>query len=435
MPFENLTDDQKRILLCLIEALETGNYKNEAKWIATFEGKWLLLTGKDGHENEKICDVERIDLFALAEEQYITLIKPGITIILSLKQKAHREYKELKKGEQNMEQTSESSGNLEQQGDRQTVFVVHGRNEPLRRAMFDFLRSVELKPLEWSQALAETNKPTPYVGEVLDKAFSIARAVVVLMSPDDEARLLKPFRKPDDEHYESALTPQARPNVLFEAGMAMGRYADRTVLVEVGKLRPFSDIGGRHVVRLTNSTESRQGLAKRLETAGCKIDLSGTDWHRVGDFESDIQGAVAASTEVNSDCKETSAPLGSTATAKNRLLRLSIKQIVELLDGMSQQNKIAKSNEYVGQWLELELPVVRVKNGLQKSVVEFEHTVGFFLTEYSVIVIAEFAKAWKDRLQKVKRGDVLWFSGQIEHISVNDHGSEKKLHLIHAEFC
>jgi predicted nucleotide-binding protein len=129
-----------------------------------------------------------------------------------------------------------------------------------------------------------TGKAAPYVGEILYTAFSKARAVVVVMTPEDEARLMDRFVRPDDPSHERELTPQARPNVLFEAGMAMGRNPERTVLVEFGKLRPFSDIGGRHVIRINNSTERRQELAERLRMAGCLVNLAGTDWHTAGDF-------------------------------------------------------------------------------------------------------------------------------------------------------
>ena len=67
--------------------------------------------------------------------------------------------------------------------------------------------------------------------------------------------------------------------------MAMGRSEDRTVLVEIGLLRPFSDVAGRHVIRLDNSTQRRQDLAQRLGLAGCPIKLEGTDWHTAGDFD------------------------------------------------------------------------------------------------------------------------------------------------------
>jgi len=166
----------------------------------------------------------------------------------------------------------------------QDVFVVHGRNTRLRDSMFDFLRAIGLHPIEWIEAVNATGKTSPYVGEVLDVAFDRAQAITILLTPDDEARLREEFINPSDPEYEKRLTPQARPNVLFEAGMAMGRNPDRTIIVEICDLRPFSDITGRHTVRLNNYTERRQELALKLRTAGCGINIGGTDWHRAGDF-------------------------------------------------------------------------------------------------------------------------------------------------------
>lgn len=133
--------------------------------------------------------------------------------------------------------------------DTKTVFVVHGRSEAIRQAMFDFLRAIGLKPLEWSQARAATKDPSPYVGHILQAAFSEAQAFVVVMTPDDEAWLKAEFRNENDAVLETELTGQARQNVLFESGIAMGYDSKRTVLVEIGALRPFSDIIGRHTVR------------------------------------------------------------------------------------------------------------------------------------------------------------------------------------------
>jgi len=169
-----------------------------------------------------------------------------------------------------------------------TVFVVHGRNSLARRAVFEFLRSIGLNPLEWSEAVTATRKTAPYIGEILDAAFSQAQAVVVLMTPDDEARLKEPFRADNEPGHEIELSGQARPNVLFEAGMAMARDEERTILVELGQLRPFSDIAGRFAVRLDDSTQRRQDLAHRLRSAGCTINLDGSDWHTSGDFEAAV---------------------------------------------------------------------------------------------------------------------------------------------------
>jgi len=165
-----------------------------------------------------------------------------------------------------------------------SVFVVHGRNEAVRRAFFGFLRAIGLKPVEWRKAIELTGKPNPYVGEILDAAFREAVAVIVLLTPDDEAKLKDEFLKSNDPDFEKRLTGQSRPNVLFEAGMAMGRNPGSVVLVQVGNLRPFSDIGGRHVVRLSNGAESRQELITKLANAGCNVDTSGSDWLKEGDF-------------------------------------------------------------------------------------------------------------------------------------------------------
>ncbi len=186
---------------------------------------------------------------------------------------------------------NEQEKNEESEANPKKVFVVHGRNEKARQSMFDFLRSIGIEPIEWSEAIKSTEKGAPYVGEVLDKAFNIAQAIVVLVTGDDIARLRNEYIKLDDPDYEKNLTPQPRPNVIFEAGLAFGRNPNRTILVELSKekTRPFSDIYGRHCVRLTNDSESRFELITRLKTAGCKIDIDGRqDWIKKGDFDGSI---------------------------------------------------------------------------------------------------------------------------------------------------
>jgi hypothetical protein len=168
-------------------------------------------------------------------------------------------------------------------GKSRRVFVVHGRNVQARDAMFEFLRSIDLQPIEWSQAIEMTSKASPYIGEVLDAALAAAQAIVVLMTPD-EITYLRTEYSSGDHDTETQPAAQARPNVLFEAGMAMGGAPDRTVLVEFGRLRPFSDMAGRHALRLRDTADSRKELAQRLKTAGCTVDTSGAGWLKAGDF-------------------------------------------------------------------------------------------------------------------------------------------------------
>jgi len=168
--------------------------------------------------------------------------------------------------------------------DSTAVFVVFGRDAKVKEALFAFLQAIGLHPIEWAEAVEATGKTSPYTGEVLDAGFRMAQAVVVLLTPDDEAHLRPHLRGAHEPEYETRLTPQARPNVLFEAGMAMGSHQDRTVIVEVGNLRPFSDVAGRNVVRMDNSAEKRNALVGRLKVAGCATRTSGERWLSVGDF-------------------------------------------------------------------------------------------------------------------------------------------------------
>jgi predicted nucleotide-binding protein len=182
------------------------------------------------------------------------------------------------------------AASAEPQPNPRRVFVVHGRNLKARDAMFTFLRSVNLDPIEWNEAVAFTGEGSPFIGEILHRAFSQATAVVVLITGDDLARLGTRFQAVGDPPHEKELTPQARPNVLFEAGMAFGRHPERTILVTLGNSRPFSDIAGRNEVRVSDRPEDRQALAGRLKTAGCDVRTEHkTDWLQAGDFDGAIQ--------------------------------------------------------------------------------------------------------------------------------------------------
>ena len=170
--------------------------------------------------------------------------------------------------------------------DPRKVFVVCGRNEAANSALFHFLRSIDLDPVEWSDAVAMTRTGSPYPGDVLEVAMSRCRAVIAFLTGDDMARLGTRFLKDSDQDHERELTPQCRPNVLFEAGMAFGRYPQRTIVVALAQTRPFTDTLGRHIVYLSKSPQGRHELANRLRTAGCAVKTDNrTNWLTDGDFE------------------------------------------------------------------------------------------------------------------------------------------------------
>lgn len=82
--------------------------------------------------------------------------------IMERGQSVTRQFSEARRAEEDA-----APGGADQAADRRVVFVVHGRNDGARKAMFEFLRSIDLRPLEWSQAVKATGEAAPYVGQVL----------------------------------------------------------------------------------------------------------------------------------------------------------------------------------------------------------------------------------------------------------------------------
>jgi predicted nucleotide-binding protein len=160
------------------------------------------------------------------------------------------------------------------------VFVVHGRDDVLRSRMFDLLRALNLFPLEWEPIVAGGRDPLPFLNEVIARELDPGRvqAVLVLLTPEDIVHLHPALHEHDEQAHERNPVMQARPNVLVELGMALSSHRGRTVVVEVGRVRPAADLAGLNVIRFDGSPGSLKKVAERLKTAGCPVDDQGSDW-------------------------------------------------------------------------------------------------------------------------------------------------------------
>jgi predicted nucleotide-binding protein len=156
---------------------------------------------------------------------------------------------------------------------RKGVLVIYGHDSKANDALYDWLRAIGLQPLEWSQLVSGSGGASPYIGQVLDKALEQAQAVIVFFTPDEWVVAASALQD------EEAWRPQARPNVLIEAGIALATHPDRTILVVLGSQELASDLAGRHYIRLDpDDAIPLYDLAERLRVAGCDTDLTGTDW-------------------------------------------------------------------------------------------------------------------------------------------------------------
>ncbi len=150
--------------------------------------------------------------------------------------------------------------------------------------MTEFLRSLDLRVIEWEQAVHLTGEANPYVGDILAAGLEAADAVVVLATPDDIVRLDPALTDgADDPEVKEAKQP--RQNVIYEAGMAMALAANRTLILATKGTKILSDIQGRHVAHLDNSAQARKRIVGRLQVLGLAVDDSGQDWLEAGDFE------------------------------------------------------------------------------------------------------------------------------------------------------
>ena len=116
----------------------------------------------------------------------------------------------------------------------------------------------------------------------MDALFERAQAIVVVLSPEEHVSLREDLRTSDRTDAESW---QPRPNVFLEAGMALAKDREHTIIIQIGRVREASDLFGRNVIRLDNSPEQRHSFVQRLTSANCDASTKGTDWLHVGQFE------------------------------------------------------------------------------------------------------------------------------------------------------
>jgi predicted nucleotide-binding protein len=169
------------------------------------------------------------------------------------------------------------------EGDPERVFIIHGRNTVLVEEFRNWLSSLGLfaKPFE---EIRTDLGGAPSILEIVHRGIMEARAIIVLITPDEFATLRPELRGERDKTAEIERW-QARPNVLFEAGMAFVMAGkERTLLLVAGDAELFSDVSGIHYERVPTDAAARERLKKTLSSMGCKVRDT-ADHHKRGNFQ------------------------------------------------------------------------------------------------------------------------------------------------------
>lgn len=169
--------------------------------------------------------------------------------------------------------TTPSSSNITR--DATKVFVVHGRDMRPVEVIKQYLLYLGLHMMPWSEAVRLTGESQPHTYDVVKAGMDGSAAVIVIFSPDDEARVKPDFSGEGDP--DRNVQGQARQNVLLEAGMAFATERRRTIFVKSAPTRDISDIAGFNWVKLDARWDSRKDLKNRLESAGAAV--------RPGDYD------------------------------------------------------------------------------------------------------------------------------------------------------
>jgi len=146
--------------------------------------------------------------------------------------------------------------------ERDSVFIVHGREDSTKAIIAQFLKDLGLEPIILHE---QANKGRTIIEKFEDHSSNVKYAVI-LLTPDDIGGL---------KSEPTRLSPRARQNVVFEMGHFFGSLGRRNVcaLLSPG-VEPPSDIESILYIPLDQNDKWKDSLFRELKEAKLKL----RDW-------------------------------------------------------------------------------------------------------------------------------------------------------------
>jgi predicted nucleotide-binding protein len=144
-----------------------------------------------------------------------------------------------------------------------SVYII-GHDSEVANKIDTWLKEIGLKAIKQETATTWIEEGAPFAEDVLDKIFELAKAVIFLLTGEEEVRLREDFRQSKDKDSKKESWLQPNQDQFFEAGYVFARYQKRVFLVQSGHVQPLSDIAGRFIYDFENS-DHRHALRDHLQ--------------------------------------------------------------------------------------------------------------------------------------------------------------------------
>ncbi len=148
------------------------------------------------------------------------------------------------------------------------VFVIHGRDLDAVGELESFLKRLGLRHVRFED-VADSLRSNAFIADIVVEGIRNADIVIGLFTPDEAAALYDY----DGQYVEATARWQARPNVLFEAGVAWGIGREKVILATLGAdVELYSDADGIHILRLDQEKGRRSMITNIENILGRRLD-------------------------------------------------------------------------------------------------------------------------------------------------------------------
>ncbi|MBX3119304.1 MAG: nucleotide-binding protein [Fimbriimonadaceae bacterium] len=155
---------------------------------------------------------------------------------------------------------------------KNNLALIFGRDDVATNCIRRVVKSLSVNLIDFQFAKIKGESADDFNHEIIDRLFESCDGAIVILSPDERAILRPQLHRHASDAKEKY---QARPNVIFEHGIALGKFGRRVIVVQFGDVELHSDVAGLHPFRWSDAKSMRNQLSDRLSAMGYSVKATG----------------------------------------------------------------------------------------------------------------------------------------------------------------